>query len=135
MIGAEDVTTDFYTWATLTTLAGATAATFVVGLVAGFLLGDAGKKWAALVAALAICIGALLIAGPEQPSSLDWFIAILNGLLVFASALGFNQMAVSRRSGKGGGRGGIATASTVGIDTEAGRGSGRQLLTSWVTRR
>jgi hypothetical protein len=90
---AQSATTGFYTWGTLGTLAGASAATLLVSNVAGSLLGKPTvKKWIALIAAMGISIGLLLGAANER-QSYDWIVAVVNGLLIFATAIGLNEMA------------------------------------------
>jgi hypothetical protein len=74
----------FFTWTSLTTLAGATGATYVVTntLKSAF---DYSPRWLGLLIAQIICIGtAAYVAVPAG----DCIIAILNGCLVYLSAAG-----------------------------------------------
>ena len=76
---------EFYTLASLGSLAGATGATVVItnALKTAF---DLSPKWLGLLVAEFICVGGLFAAGAVHSS--DWFIAALNGCLVFATAAG-----------------------------------------------
>jgi hypothetical protein len=94
---AQMAPSEFFSWGTLGTLAGASAATWAVGNAIGSLLGEAGRKWGALIVAMAISIG-VFVYSVERPTGLHWFIAVLNGLLIFATALGFNEMVRPREA-------------------------------------
>jgi hypothetical protein len=74
----------FFTWGSLATLAGATSATFVVTNTIQSALGWSAK-WAGLIVAEVICLGAVFVAGQ---SGTDYIIALLNGCLVYLSAAG-----------------------------------------------
>jgi hypothetical protein len=88
---AQTAPSEFFSLGTLGTLAGASVATWIAGNAIGSVLGEAGKKWGALVVAMAISI-VLFVYSVESPTELHWLIAILNGLLIFATAFGFNEM-------------------------------------------
>ncbi|MBG0808198.1 hypothetical protein IY145_02110 [Methylosinus sp. H3A] len=77
----------FFTWAALGTLAGASGATFIVTntLRSAF---DWSPKWLGLVVAQGICIGGA-VALDKQGS--DYVIAVLNGCLVYLSAVGISS--------------------------------------------
>lgn len=74
----------FFTWPALGTLAGASGATFVITntLRSAF---DWSPKWLGLAVAQAICVGAAAMLGKQGS---DYVIAILNGCLVYLSAVG-----------------------------------------------
>lgn len=76
---------EFYTLTSLGTLAGATGATVAItnALKTAF---DLSPKWLGLLVAELICLGVLFAMGAAHAS--DWFIAVLNGCLVFATAAG-----------------------------------------------
>ncbi len=76
---------EFYTLTSLGTLVGATGATVAVtnALKTAFNL---SPKWLGLLIAEIICLGILFAVGPAHAS--DWFIAVLNGCLVFVTAAG-----------------------------------------------
>jgi hypothetical protein len=74
----------FFTWGSLGTLAGATSATFVVTNTIQSAIGWSAK-WAGLAIAEVICLGAAYLAGQ---SGADYIIALLNGCLVYLSAAG-----------------------------------------------
>jgi hypothetical protein len=75
---------DFFTWAALGTLAGSSGATFVITNTLKSAL-DWSPKWLGLAVAQIICIGAAVSLGK---SGSDFTIAILNGCLVYLSAVG-----------------------------------------------
>lgn len=84
----------FFTMESLMTLQGATAACLLVPNVAAYLIGpacDAYRKWISLVVAFGIAFMTAFFA--ETPLWSKWVLAFLNGLLIFASAVGINQMA------------------------------------------
>lgn len=76
---------EFYTLTTLGTLIGATGATVAVtnAMRTAF---DISPRWLGLVIAQVICLGGLLATGSSSAS--DWFVAVLNGFLVFTTAAG-----------------------------------------------
>jgi hypothetical protein len=75
---------EFFTWAALGTLAGASGATFVITNTLRSALGWS-PKWLGLAVAQVICIGAAAELGKANS---DYVIAILNGCLVYLSAVG-----------------------------------------------
>src|SRR5262249_8586763 len=79
-----DLPDQFYTWPTLGTLAGASGATFIITNTLRSAL-DWSPKWLGLVVAQAICIGGGAVLGKQASDSV---IAILNGCLVYLSAVG-----------------------------------------------
>ena len=83
------MTATYFTWETLATLTGATAATVVVVNVmrAAFQI-DA--RWMALVVALCINASVWLFTGGAVE---DFPLAILNSFVVYAAATGLNQVA------------------------------------------
>lgn len=76
---------EFYTLTSLGTLVGATGATVAVtnALKAAFNL---SPKWLGLLIAEIICVGILIAVGTAHAS--DWFVAVLNGCLVYVTAAG-----------------------------------------------
>lgn len=107
----------FFTAESLFSFQGATTATWLVPNVFGFLIGNSAdtlRKWLALVTAFVI---EYFIASQASGSGqIVWLIAFLNALLIFASAMGINQMT--------GGRGGAVGQGSFGGD--------RRFLTSWL---
>jgi hypothetical protein len=80
---------ELFNLATLGTFAGATAATVVVGNTLQSVF-NLSAKWLTLVLAEAIV---LLVAVFTQTSELSgYFVAVLNGCLVYSSAVGLNTM-------------------------------------------
>jgi hypothetical protein len=77
----------------LMTLQGATAACLLVPNVAAYLIGpefDKHRKWVSLVVAFGIAFLTAYFA--ETPLWFKWVLAFFNGLLIFSSAVGINQM-------------------------------------------
>ena len=75
---------DLFTLESLATLAGSTGATFAVtnGLGMAF---NFARKWLGLAVAQVICIAIVYFTGG---SGSDYFVAVLNGFLVFCAAAG-----------------------------------------------
>ena len=80
---------DLFTLTTLSTLAGATAATTVVGNTLQSVF-NLDAKWISFVVAEAILILVVIFTHPAEVSG--YFVAVLNGCLVYASAVGLNTM-------------------------------------------
>jgi hypothetical protein len=83
------LTDDFFTPESMTTLAGATAITWIVSnaVQAAF---NFNPKWLALVIALAVCfVGTML---KETHTSTDLFVAFINGCLVYLTAVGASTL-------------------------------------------
>jgi general stress protein CsbA len=77
----------------LLSLQGATAATLMVTNILVYLFGRSVvpyQKWVALVMSLAVSFWAASLA--SKKGSGKWLLALLNGLLVFASTAGLNQI-------------------------------------------
>jgi hypothetical protein len=86
-----------FTWESLGTLQGAVAATLIVTNVLGSVIGasfDKWRKWVAFLFAISLELG-LAWAAAGEDSFQKWFIALLNGFLVYASAVGINQGAAT----------------------------------------
>lgn len=98
---------EFYTLTTLGTLAGASGATVAVTNALKNAVGIS-VKWLGLLVAQVVCLGVLAASGPTHAS--DWFIAILNGFLVYATAAGATSV------------GAAATGSETGPDATARSG-------------
>ena len=83
---------DFFTWESLGTFQGATAAILLVVNVFGYLIGprfDKWRKWLAIV--LALGIEAVLSYTAAGSGFEKWVVAFLNALLLFAAAMGINE--------------------------------------------
>ena len=88
-----DDLSSLYTFTSLVTLQGATAATLLFANVLGYLVGanfNPYRKWVAL--GVAMLLQLLAAAFADEQSAQTWIVAVFNGLLVFASAIGLNQM-------------------------------------------
>ncbi|WP_020576037.1 hypothetical protein [Actinopolymorpha alba] len=87
-----------FTITSLVTLQGAAGIAWFVPNTLGWLIGsgfDKARKWVALVVALGL---AFLAAGLVPDSDvLTWVIAPINGLLIFATAMGINQFPAQNR--------------------------------------
>jgi len=82
---------DFFTTASLGTLAGATGAVYVI---CGTLqkVFDFNPKWLALLVSVIISyVGAYLTQSMNDPVT-KYFVALLNGFLIYATATGTNQI-------------------------------------------
>jgi chromate transport protein ChrA len=87
---------DFFTWESLGTFQGATAAIVLVVNSLGFLIGqrfNKARKWVAFV--LAIGIEFVLVRAGDASGLEAWVVAGLNALLLFAAAVGINEGAGS----------------------------------------
>jgi hypothetical protein len=85
-----------FTLESLLSLQGAAAATLLIPNVLHYLFG-AGfqpyEKWVAFVIAMGLSL--LVAALAKQKTWTKWFVACFNGFLIFASAIGINQVAAS----------------------------------------
>jgi hypothetical protein len=79
--------------------------TVAANVVGSFFDGESPKRVArlttALITSFLVSLGLLIFFGPESPSAQDWFVAVMNALLIFSTATGINQLGAS---GAGGGR-------------------------------
>lgn len=109
-------TTQLFTWASLATLQGSTLAAWLVPNVVGSFVA-LGRRWrngiciviallvSFLVAASSTTVAtgapAATVAGssPAMPALEVWIVALLNGLLIYASAIGINQLVSGARGG------------------------------------
>lgn len=105
---------EFFTWAALGTLAGASGATFVITNTLRSAL-NWSPKWLGLLVAQIICVGSAVSLGKTGS---DYIIAILNGCLVYLSAVG---VAAASSGGTAG-----ATARGLAVD-----GPRRGFLAPW----
>lgn len=82
-----------FTTQSLLSLQGSVAATYLIPNVLGYIIGDKFKssyrKWVGLVVAMALSFLVAILA--TDSSWLKWLVALFNGFLVFASAVGINQ--------------------------------------------
>jgi hypothetical protein len=86
------VQNDFFTIGTLATFAGATGATTIIanGIQRAFNL---NPRWLALSISELICVGVVFFTHRQAPPEVllhpsDYFVAVVNGFLVFATAAG-----------------------------------------------
>jgi hypothetical protein len=80
---------ELFTLTTLSTFAGATAATLVVGNTLQSVF-NLSAKWVSLVVAEAILLLVAFFTGTTEVSG--YFVGVLNGCLVYSSAVGLNTM-------------------------------------------
>jgi hypothetical protein len=83
-----------FTLTSLLSLQGAAAACLLVPNVLTFLVGANFKpyeKWVAFAIAMVLALVSAFIA--SEASILKWLVAVFNGFLIFASAIGVNEMA------------------------------------------
>ncbi|SRR6266568_5384826 len=88
------VPNDLYTVATLFTLTGSAAAVWAITSVIGYLLelkeSRKVKKWLGLVLSLVLAlIGASQV---QTPNVLTWTIGVVNGFLIYLTAVGANTV-------------------------------------------
>ena len=94
---------EFFTWATVLTLGGSVTVTVLVTDTVGALLGrfgtDAARRWIAFVLALACAYAAAVYAttGHRHLHGYEWLLAFINACLIWSSAFGLNQTAVSMK--------------------------------------
>ena len=87
-----------YSVASLLTLQGAAAASLLVPNVLGMLIGetfDRYRKWTSFGVALVLAFVAAGLA--DEASWVKWVVAVFNGFLVFAAAMGVNQLPARHR--------------------------------------
>ncbi|TIL43283.1 hypothetical protein [Mesorhizobium sp.] len=80
---------ELFTLTTLGTLAGATGATVIVGNTIQS-VANYNAKWLSLLVAEVVVLAVSFFAGTTEISA--YFVSILNGCLVYASAVGLNTM-------------------------------------------
>jgi len=101
-----DLPNEFFTWASFGTLGGAAGIVFVATCAVKYLLdGTLLPKWFAFVMSeLVSFLGAFYaMATPEKiPLIVRIFIAVLNGLLIFVTALGVNTILTKTDGGTAG---------------------------------
>jgi hypothetical protein len=86
----------------LLSLQGVTAATLLVTNVLIYLIGSSVvpyQKWIALVISLGLSLWTATLAPKAGSGKWRWVLAILNGLLIFASSAGLNQMGAAATGG------------------------------------
>lgn len=85
-----------FTWQSLASFQGAATVALIVPNVLGFLIGNKFspfKKWFAFVIAIVLSLAVAYLA--ESTDITKWIVAIVNGFLIFASAVGINQSATA----------------------------------------
>jgi len=121
------VQNDFFTLQTLATFAGATGATTIIanGIQRAF---NFNPRWLALAISQLICVGMVVFTHLQAPQGVsippsDYFIAVINGFLVFATAAGTTSI-------------GAATHSTTGEGSRGSRKAApikRRFFTPWFS--
>jgi len=93
VLATEVLPKDFYTLTTLGTLVGATGAVYLICSTAQSVF-NFNPKWLALLVALIISLVVAVYSAsdPKDPVFLKYFIAFLNGLLIYATAVGSNNI-------------------------------------------
>ncbi|NQT80162.1 MAG: hypothetical protein HQ555_07225 [Candidatus Aminicenantes bacterium] len=89
---------EFLTTSTLFTLGGSATAVWIITGVIGDLfeseISEKIKKWIGLILSLAIVLlGATFV---KEPTMLTWVVAVVNGFLVYATAVGINTVMSKR---------------------------------------
>ncbi len=98
-----EVPKDFFTASTLFTLGGSATAVWIITSVIGYVMDSQSsqklKKWIGLILSLVLTLlGASLLADPDP---LKWVVAVVNGFLVYLTAIGINTV-VSPAAPRGG---------------------------------
>jgi len=92
---------EFFTVQSIITLTGATVATFVIanGIQMAF---NFNPKWLALIIAIILSLfGVYESHLPDKPHLLsDYFIGIINGFLIYCTAVGASQIAAPKTENK-----------------------------------
>jgi len=84
-----DSTNNLYTFQSLGTLAGAAGVTFIISNVIQSVF-NYNPKWLALAVAEIISFAIIIQSGSDKFS--DYFIAIVNGFLIYSTAIGGNAL-------------------------------------------
>jgi len=93
----------FHTWASLATLAGASALTLIITNTLRYIFNLPNARWLGLLVAEVVSLAsAYYMAYSKSHNSGDLVIAFLNGFLIFATALGGSHLG-DARPGKGSG--------------------------------
>lgn len=91
-----------FTLTSLLSLQGASAASLIIPNVLRYLIGaafDRYEKWTGFIISMVIALATALIA--TEPNPVKWLVAIVNGFLIFASAIGVNEVVARRTRGAG----------------------------------
>jgi uncharacterized membrane protein YqgA involved in biofilm formation len=85
---------DFYTTATLFSLSGSASAVWIITSVIGYLLESKAskqfKRWFGFILSITISILGAAFVNEQQP--LTWVVAVVNGFLIYTSAIGANTI-------------------------------------------
>ena len=89
---------DFFTISTLFTLGGSVTAVWIITSAIGYLfefeISEKIKKWIVFILSFAIVLlGATLV---KEQNIVTWVVAVVNGFLVFLTALGLNTLVSAR---------------------------------------
>jgi len=111
----QELPQDFITWADMLSLGGASSATFVVGGAIQHVL-NRNVRWISL--AVALVLGAFLfLTQASEPRLLDWILGLVNGCLIYLTAVGMNS---------------VAAVTTGPVDALGGAAERRSFLTRWL---
>jgi SNF family Na+-dependent transporter len=114
---------EFFTVQSMATLTGAAGATFVVanGIQQAF---NRNPRWLALLIAMVISVfGTYTSHRPDPTDWTDYFVAVVNGFLIFATAAGGTHIAGRRTAGRARG--------VEDLNAAAGPTEKRSFLTQW----
>jgi hypothetical protein len=92
MAATPAIPQEFFTLQSMLTLTGASGATFLVcnGLQRAF---DVNPRWLALVVAEALAIFGTYVSHKPAAEPTDYFVAVINGFLIYATAAGGTSIA------------------------------------------
>jgi len=88
---------ELFTLESLLSLQGAALASLLVPNVLGYVIGknfDKYRKYISLLIAFGL---AFLVASLSKIGGIGWVVAVFNGFLIFASAVGINQMTSQKK--------------------------------------
>lgn len=127
---------DLFSLNSLISLQGSAAAALLVPNVIGYLVGekfDPYRKWASLVIAMVLAYVAAIVAGD---GAMTWLVAFFNGLLIFASAVGINQLprgkSKKKKSGTGESKKDDKAEGSKQDELELSPAKIKKFFTSWV---
>ncbi len=90
---------DFFTLQSLGTFAGASGATLLIGNAIQYVF-NVNPRWLALAVAEFVCLGVVAVGQIDGVSAVavtPFFVAFVNGFLVFCSAVGLTEMGAGAR--------------------------------------
>lgn len=98
-----EIPKDFYTTTTLFSLTGSATAVWIITSVFGYLLEPKDskkiKKWLGLILSLALAL--IGVTEVTDRTGITWVVAVVNGFLIYLTAVGANTIVGQGDSGNG----------------------------------